>query len=477
MDTIFVSDIKNNHYLYSYYRKQLIYLNPCLFDLCYSFCEERRSLDEIENTLSYKYSDSEIKNAFKTFEVLRQNSFFNSYTPKTICSFNFSDFDLSGLRVVTFEVTQKCNLQCKYCINGEMYENHEFGIKEHNENLTFEKAMAVIDFVADRLSKGSSVKPQFTFGFYGGEPLLQIELIKRIVDYIKCKMPSFIKILFNMTTNGILLRKHIDFLIENKFQLMVSLDGNRRHSEYRIPKGQNKLYSIIFDNLKFIQKEHPDYFNDYLTFNSVFHDKVSLREMVTFFKKEFGKLPSISELSTTGIKDSKEYQQMFKSSDKAIEAIAEKLPISDYEFLSPRVSYIKKFFNNILIGRDIRNLPNIQLEYAPKELVVSGTCMPFSFKLFVSSTGKLYPCEKIGYKYSIGYIDNNNQVIIDPTHVNELYNSVFSEASNKCSTCYNIYSCTSCLLEHAGNCEYQTKEQFTKRLTDYINDLIKREYI
>lgn len=472
MDTIFFSDIENNHYLFSYYRKQLIYLSSCLFDLCCLYWNEHKPLDEIKKNLSINYTQIEINDALKIFKELDENDFFKPYAPAIIGYFDFSHFTFTDLKVITFEVTEKCNLRCTYCINGNMYGNNE---NNYTKDLTFEKAKSLIDFLVEQFQGGDSVHPEITFGFYGGEPLLQIKLIKRIVEYIKIKFRPIARIGFTMTTNGILLKEHIDFLAKNKFQLLISLDGDKQQSEYRIPQEQNILYSRIYNSLKYIQKLYPVYFEEYVTFNSVLHDKNPLIPMLTFFRKEFNKLPMLSELSKVSIKNYSIYKEMYKSSDKEVESIANDISVSDYMAVSPRVPFIDKFFNNLLIGRSIKSLQNIDQEYAPDEFLVSGTCMPFSFKLFVSATGKLYPCEKIGYKYSLGYIDRDNQVIVDPQNISRIYNSVFSKAREKCSTCYNIYSCTSCLLERTGECDYQTKEQFIKELTNHINELIKRK--
>lgn len=472
MDTILFSDIGNNHYLFSYYRRKLLYLDACSFEICHLYLEEHKPLEGIEFFLSHNYSKQERERALKTLDMLKENDFFKPYSPTIIGIFDFHDLDFAALKVITFEVTQRCNLRCKYCINGEMYGNDE---NNYTKNLSFEKAKSVIDFLFRQFQEGDSVHPQLTFGFYGGEPLLQIDLVKQIVEYVKVKFSSIVELIFTMTTNGILLKEHIDFLVANKFQLLVSLDGDRQNSEYRIPQGQDELFLTIYNNLKYVQNTYPLYFEECVAFNSVLHDKVSLKSMLTFFKKEFNKLPLLSELSTIGIENKEKYRKMYRACDKEVEDIADKISTSDYTAISPRIPFINKFFNNLLIGRSIKSLQSIDLEYAPDQFIISGTCMPFSFKLFVSAAGKLYPCEKIGYKYSLGYIDENNQIVIEPKHVSHVYNSIFSKAKDKCGTCYNIYSCTSCLLERAGECDYQTKEQFVKGLSDYINDLIKRK--
>lgn len=472
MDTIFFSDIENNHYLFSFYRRQLIYLSSCLSEICQLLCDKHKSLNEVKVLLSQQYSDNEIETALKKYDLLSKNNYFKSHTPYIVKNFKFREFDFSDLKTVTFEVTQRCNLRCKYCINGEMYNHDE---NDYTDDLSFEKAKAVIDFLADKIQEGSSVKSKITFGFYGGEPLLQFELIKEIVEYIKMKVSPIIPVDFTMTTNGLLLKKYLNFLVGNNFLLLVSFDGNRKHSEYRMPTGEDILFSKLYNNIKFIKKEYPSYFKERITFNTVIHDRTELAPMLEFFKNEFEKLPLLSDLSGEGIKNQEMFRKMYKSSDDELEAIADNIDFSDYMKISPRVAYINKFFDNLLIGRHIKSLHTIDIQNAPDEYLTSGTCMPFSFKLFVSATGKLYPCERVGYRYPFGYINESRQVIIDLETINSLYKTLFEKVVEKCSTCYNIYSCSSCLFSSQGKCSYQTKEEFTKELATHINNLIKRK--
>jgi uncharacterized protein len=50
---------------------------------------------------------------------------------------------LSNLSLLTFEVTDACNLKCKYCGYGEFYDDYD---KREDKFLPFEKAVAVIDY-------------------------------------------------------------------------------------------------------------------------------------------------------------------------------------------------------------------------------------------------------------------------------------------------------------------------------------------
>ena len=94
--------------------------------------------------------------------------------------------------------------------------------------------------------------------FYGGEPLLNINLIKSVVElfeHLECKR----RFVFSMTTNGILLKKHIKYLINKDFHLIISLDGNRKSNSYRIDKYGNESFENVYNVAKFIYKEYPNF--------------------------------------------------------------------------------------------------------------------------------------------------------------------------------------------------------------------------
>ena len=94
------------------------------------------------------------------------------------------DTFLVNLKQVLFEVTDSCNLKCKYCVYGDFYTGYEGGT---SRMMSFHNAKAVIDFLINIWNTGvpQAEKPFVGFGFYGGEPLLNFKLIKQIIEYVE----------------------------------------------------------------------------------------------------------------------------------------------------------------------------------------------------------------------------------------------------------------------------------------------------
>lgn len=89
-----------------------------------------------------------------------------------------------NLPQLVFEVTDNCNLNCSYCGYGKLYQGYD---PRKKRNLSFKKACNTIDYLA-RLWKeniNDSMSQQLTIGFYGGEPLINIKLIKELIQYIE----------------------------------------------------------------------------------------------------------------------------------------------------------------------------------------------------------------------------------------------------------------------------------------------------
>ncbi len=103
-----------------------------------------------------------------------------------------------GCNDITFCVTEDCNLRCKYC-----YLAHKNNLRK----MDFETAKRAVNYVLS--AQNIYNQPSVVWNFIGGEPLLEIDLIDKISDYIKEQMyltnhPWVDNFMFSIGTNGIL---------------------------------------------------------------------------------------------------------------------------------------------------------------------------------------------------------------------------------------------------------------------------------
>lgn len=123
-----------------------------------------------------------------------------------------------GVRAITLNVTQVCNLACTYCAAGG---DGSYG--DPVKKISIEKTLPQIKFLLDKVPEGEF----FHLNFLGGEPLLYPEAIEMIANYARELADTRkIELKFVITTNGTLLtEKNIDLLARIKCHVNVSLDG------------------------------------------------------------------------------------------------------------------------------------------------------------------------------------------------------------------------------------------------------------
>ncbi|HOJ77964.1 MAG TPA: thioether cross-link-forming SCIFF peptide maturase [Bacillota bacterium] len=123
----------------------------------------------------------------------------------------------NSIKALCLHVSHDCNLRCKYCFAG----TGPFGGKR--ENMSVEVGKAAIDF----LLANSGNKRQLEIDFFGGEPLLNWDVVRQLVDYGSVTATQYGKELhFTLTTNGIALTEPIiDYLNGKEISVVLSLDG------------------------------------------------------------------------------------------------------------------------------------------------------------------------------------------------------------------------------------------------------------
>ncbi|HLP62529.1 MAG TPA: radical SAM protein, partial [Candidatus Deferrimicrobium sp.] len=183
------------------------------------------------------------------------------------------------LKQVVFEVSQLCNLQCSYCVYGGSYYYHR---KNSSKSLSFDTSRKVIDFFSEIF--GKRLQKELTVGFYGGEPLINFDVIEKIVDYSKKVFPNWV-LRFTITTNGTLLDdRMIHFLVKNNFSLMVSLDGNEKNHDSRriFPDGSGSFHLII-ENIEKIKNIDNEYYNERVSFIITYSNDLPIEDVFHFF--------------------------------------------------------------------------------------------------------------------------------------------------------------------------------------------------
>ena len=158
------------------------------------------------------------------------------------------------LEKITLQITQQCNFRCKYCVYSEVDNLKQ---RAHSDKvMSFELAKQAIDFFCCHSVDSASRN----IGFYGGEPMLEFDLLKRIVSYAERKLEGK-DLTFNITTNGSLLNEeNAKYLQDHHFFVTLSFDGPQEiQDKYRVFPNGSGTYGVVRRNLSFYQRNFPSY--------------------------------------------------------------------------------------------------------------------------------------------------------------------------------------------------------------------------
>ncbi len=467
----------NNCYLYNINTRNIHCIEEKMYSILNSFgLEEFFSLNS--NNLKGKGIDLSEDN------LSQYNYWINRYlvskkSSSTIDFFNkISEEDiklqLSNNPNVLFEVTENCNLNCLYCTYGGFYGGHAL---RKNSSLSIESAISVIDTVFKHCNSNlnTSHKNYIDISFYGGEPLLRMDFIRDVVKYTKGIRSSKVDFKFGMTTNAVLLDKHVNFLVSNKFELLISLDGNVEHNIYRRYKNGKESFNKVYKNIKALCKKHPIYFKDYVNINSVLHNKNNFGSIVRFIKNEFGVEPLIQEVSTDGLIHDKKDQllRLYKNKNESLKQSEDYYRLINLENVSNKPELEESvFFVNNSLSLALAGLPELNPNFR-KAIKPSGTCLPFARKIFVTSQGKLLPCENVPHDYAFGEVISGS-LKLDLKKMANRYNMLLKKMTPLCSSCYRVTNCSQCMFflnlnEEVIKCYgFMNKEEYTKYLSRII---------
>lgn len=332
------------------------------------------------------------------------------------------------------QVTQRCNLRCEYCIYSEKGAYHN---RKHSDcDMSIELAEKAIDMYLNT----SDEAPDRVISFYGGEPLLRLELIKHCVKYAKEKSIGK-RVRFAMTTNGTLLTLNIArFLADNNFEVLISLDGSREeHNTYRKFANGEGSFDTIMSNLRNIRIELPFFFKT-IHFNTVLNPNHNYENIKEYFHNN--EVVADATLMHTLVEENDfgtniNFKKEFMRSREYDHFLLLLHMLDNYSFHS-----LDKFviLRKILISRKHEQL--MTGGYIGKMNHPSGPCIPGSRRIFVNVRGDLYPCEKVSENCEQERI-GNIETGLDIEKINNILN-IGKLTENECKKCWAFHFCNMC---------------------------------
>ena len=367
--------------------------------------------EEIKHFLNNEFYSSETITSLQRKGYLLDSNIIALEHPFTAFLDNILNRQISTL---VLQVTQRCNFRCRYCT----FANDDESTRAHNDaTMSFEIAKKSIDFIASH----SCDTPEITIAFYGGEPLLNFDLIKNCVEYAENVIYNK-PISFSMTTNLFSATDEIiDFLFDHQFRLLISLDGPEliHNNHRRLSYNGGGTYNTVFHNVKKIKEKNIDYFYSFVQFNPVVYLDEDPQKILDFYKNELD-VPSsnvhLQRIDDTGLNIAYD-------------------PFTEFELQKKNTIFDSK------INLYYQNVLNSKEDITPC-FHINGSCVPGANKLFVSVHGEFFPCEKINEcntNMMIGSISDG----FDINKIKYLMNIGEFNIDN-CKNCWAIRFCNVC---------------------------------
>ena len=206
---------------------------------------EDKSRDEIVREILEKYSDrgdvteEEVRLCIDDVEALKNSG--KLFTPDMFepLAGKFKEKSGDVVKALCIHIAHTCNLNCSYCFASQG--------KYHGERavMSFEVGKRALDFLVEN----SGTRRNLEVDFFGGEPLMNWDVVKRLVEYARSIEKEHNKnFRFTLTTNGVLIDDDvIEFANREMSNVVLSLDGRKEvHDRTRVDyNGQGSWEKIV----------------------------------------------------------------------------------------------------------------------------------------------------------------------------------------------------------------------------------------
>ena len=383
---------------------------------------EKHSSEEITGLLREKYSEEEIREAVEEVAQLKKEG--SLFTPDTYEA-PLIDFKKrpTVVKALCLHIAHDCNLACRYCFaeEGEYHGRRAL--------MSYETGKAALDF----LIANSGSRRNLEVDFFGGEPLMNFEVVKQLVAYGREQEKLHDKhFRFTLTTNGVLLNDDImEFANREMDNVVLSIDGRKEVHYHMRPfrKGAGSYDLIVPKFQKFAESRNQE--------------KYYVRGTYTHFNTDFSK--DVLHLADLGFKQiSVEPVVAEETDDYAIKE--EDLPVlfKEYDDLAAEMVRRNKAGNGFNFFHFM-----IDLEGGPCVYKRLSGCGSGTEYLAVTPWGDLYPCHQFvgNEKFLMGNVHDG----VVNTGLQEEFKCCNVYAKEKCRDCFARFYCSGGCAANAYN--------------------------
>lgn len=372
---------------------------------------EDRCPAEVLSAMPDKYSDRDIREAYEEVRELYENKVLfadDLYEKYSKTSVN------TPVKSMCLNISHDCDLRCKYCFAS----TGDFGTGR--KLMPFEVGKASIDFLLEH-SKG---RPNLEVDFFGGEPLMNFNVVKQVVDYARSKEKEFGKnFRFTITTNGMLLNdERIDYINENMSNVVLSIDGRKEvNDKMRVKVDGSGTYDRIVKNFKKLVSRRGT--KEYYVRGTYTRNNLDFtNDILSLYDEGF------DQISVEPVMDDPEKQYSLKPED---------LPRIDEEY--------DRLIDEILRIREEGNFINffhfmIDLDQGPCLIKRLRGCGSGNEYVAVTPDGDIFPCHQFvgNDKFKMGNVLDGTF----DTSIKEMFTRANVYTKPKCRDCWARFYCS-----------------------------------
>lgn len=393
-------------------------------DLAYELLDENQ-LKSKESLDEEILSNPELNETYKELNSLIDSGLL--YSPSTL---ELGDtIKNRQIKALCLHIAHDCNLRCSYCFAGQG------DFKGERSFMSLETAKKAIDFVIEESGNRHNIE----IDFFGGEPLMNFDVVKETVAYARSREKEANKHFnFTLTTNGLLLdEKKQDWINENMDNVVLSIDGRKEVNDtLRKTVSGEGSYDYIFNNIKDMALKRQGK-QDYYVRGTYTHYNLDFTEDVKHFVDEGIKSISIEPV------------------------VAE--PGDDYEIVEEDLDFIKKEYQKLAeynLNNDFNFFHfNIDLDGGPCVYKRISGCGAGTDYLAVTPDGQLFPCHQFvsNDDFKLGNLDEGlvNTEILDD------FAAAGMDNKEKCQDCWARYFCGGGCHANAFNMNQSLTEPYS----------------
>ncbi|MBE7054425.1 MAG: thioether cross-link-forming SCIFF peptide maturase [Ruminococcaceae bacterium] len=318
------------------------------------------------------------------------------------------------IKALCLHIAHTCNLNCSYCFASQGKYQGERAL------MTFDVGKRAFDF----LIENSGTRKNLEVDFFGGEPLMNWDVVVELVKYARSIEKKYNKnFRFTLTTNGMLLDDDkFEFLNKEMSNVVLSLDGRKNvHDHFRKDYSGNGSYDVILPKFKkFVESRGG---KNYYMRGTFTHNNVDFTNDI-FHMADLG----FTELSMEPVVCPPTDPYALTDADMPV-------IFEEYEKLAKEMIKRKKagkpftFYHYML---DLKNGPCIY-----KRITGCGSGTEY---MAVTPWGELFPCHQFvgDEKYSLGNIWDG----IKNKEVQDKFRYCNAYSREECKTCWAKLYCS-----------------------------------